>query len=288
MQKLAIGLLSLLLICDRCAVADDRNSAASHDVGPSFPKDGYRPLPPHFQPRRLIAANPDKVTVAPPLLPSYDQPAIPAEGSLWVPGFWAWRKSVPDYFWVPGTWVRPPEPNLLWTPPYWSKVEDGYSFHSGYWALEVGFYGGIAYGFGYFGNGYQGGRWKDGKLIYNSVVNNLGTVDVSSNYDQPVAIDREASRASYNGGRRGTTAKLPRSQGDLAEARHIAPNLEQQRHFELAAVDRSQYSKLNNGEPPVAATPQPGILAGPGVMPSKRKWDHGTTNTGDAAAVGTK
>ena len=132
-------------------------------------------------------------------------------------------------------------------------------------------------------------RWKGRcKLIYNSVVNNLGTVDVSSNYEQPVAIDTEASRASYNGGRRGTIAKLPRSQEDLAEARHIAPNLEQQRHFELAAMDRSQYSKLNNGEPPVAATPQPGILAGPGVMPSKRQRDHGTTNTGDAAAVGTK
>jgi len=60
-----------------------------------------------------------------------------------VPGFWAWRKSVPDYFWVPGTWVQPPQPGLLWTPPYWSRVDGGYAFHGGYWAAEVGFYGGI-------------------------------------------------------------------------------------------------------------------------------------------------
>jgi hypothetical protein len=149
----------------------------------------YTPLPPHFQPRRLIAADMDKVNAAPPPLPSYEQPTIPAQGYLWVPGFWAWRKSVPDYFWVPGTWVQPPQPGLLWTPPYWSRVDGGYAFHAGYWAAEIGFYGGINYGYGYPGDGYQGGRWENGVFSYNRAVNNLGSLGITNVYDQSVTAD---------------------------------------------------------------------------------------------------
>jgi hypothetical protein len=29
------------------------------------------------------------ITIAPPALPIYVQPAIPAEGYLWTPGYWA-------------------------------------------------------------------------------------------------------------------------------------------------------------------------------------------------------
>ena len=31
-----------------------------------------------------------RVNLAPPPLPYYEQPVIPAEGYIWVPGFWAW------------------------------------------------------------------------------------------------------------------------------------------------------------------------------------------------------
>lgn len=264
MQKLVAGLLSLSLMCGPCALAQDGSSATKPDYPTNFPASGYRPLPPHFQPRRVIAANPDQVSIAPPPLPSYEQPAVPAEGYIWVPGFWAWRKSVPDYFWVPGTWVRPPQSGLLWTPPYWSRVEGGYAFHAGYWAAEVGFYGGIDYGFGYTGNGYQGGRWEDGTFAYNRTVNNLGSLDVTSIYDQAVATDQSASRFSFNGGRRGTAARPSEHQEKLAGGQHLGATAEQQKHFELAAMDRSLYSKLNNGEPGVAATQHAGVLAGAG------------------------
>src|SRR5579859_4664760 len=168
MRRLVTSLVLMSLSYGTCVLAQDKVDAAKLDYPPNFPPIGYRPLPPHFQPRRLIAADLEKVNVAPPPLPSYEQPPIPAQGYLWVPGFWAWRKSVPDYFWVPGTWVRPPQPGLLWTPPYWSQVEGGYAFHGGYWASEVGFYGGISYDYGYDGKGYQGGRWeKNGVFSYN-------------------------------------------------------------------------------------------------------------------------
>jgi hypothetical protein len=264
MRKLVAAVLALTIVCGNCASAQD-GSATKPDYPPSFPPSGYRPLPPHFQPRRVIAADLEKVTVAPPPLPSYGQPAIPEKGYLWVSGFWAWRKSVPDYFWVPGTWVCPPQSGLLWTPPYWSKVDGGYAYHAGYWAAEVGFYRGINYGFGYSGNGYQGGRWNKGSFTYNRAVNNLGSLNDKSVYDQAVTADDIASHVSYNGGEGGTEARPTQEQEKLADAQPIGPTTAQQKHFELAAINRSLYSKLNNGEPGVAATQRAGILTGSGV-----------------------
>jgi hypothetical protein len=273
MQKLVAGLVFLSLMCRPCAFAQenvrDNISAADPDYPPNFPPSGYRPLPPHFQPRRLIAADMDKVDVAPPPLPSYEQPTIPARGYLWIPGFWAWRKSVPDYFWVPGTWVQPPRPGLLWTPPYWSRVDGGYAFHAGYWADEVGFYGGISYGYGYAGDGYHGGRWGNGTFSYNRAVNNLGSLGTANVYDQAVTADNDAAHVSFNGGRRGVAVQPTRHQEALASAPHIGATAEQQKHFELAAMDRSLYSKLNNGRPGVTATAHAGVLDGAGITRSK-------------------
>jgi hypothetical protein len=272
MQKLVAGLVFLSFMCGASAFAQgnipDKISATDPDYPPNYLPNGYRPLPPHFQPRRVIAADVEKVSVAPPPLPSYAQPAIPAQGYLWVPGFWAWRKSVPDYFWVPGTWVKPPQPGLLWTPPYWSRIDGCYAFHAGYWADQVGFYGGIDYGYGYAGDGYQGGRWENGAFSYNRAVNNLGSLAIANVYDQVVTADANAVRASFNGGRRGTSARPTEQQEALAGAQRVGATAEQQKHFELAAMDRSLYSKLNNNEPGVAATPHAGVFEGTGITRS--------------------
>ena len=98
---------------------------------------------------------------APPPLPVYDQPPIPGSGYIWAPGYWAWSTDV-GWYWVPGTWVLPPAIGLLWTPAYWAYSDGAYVLYDGYWAPEVGFYGGIDYGFGYTGYGYEGGYWNDG------------------------------------------------------------------------------------------------------------------------------
>jgi hypothetical protein len=286
-QKLIAGLAFLsLMLYGPCAYAQDSSRAAKSDSPSSFPPSGYRPLPPHFQPRRVIAADIDKVSEAPPPLPSYEQPAIPAQGYLWVPGFWAWRKSVPDYFWVPGTWVLPPQPGLLWTPPYWCRVEDRYAFHAGYWAEQVGFYGGIDYGYGYTGDGYQGGRWENGAFSYNRAVNNLGSLGIANVYDQAVTADGNAVRVSFNGGLRGTGARPTKDQEKLAGARRVEPTAEQQKHFELAAMDRSLYSKQNNGEPGVAATPHAGELDGAGITRSSSRTPDHNAQYGDDVTTG--
>ena len=106
---------------------------------------------------------------APPLLPVYAQPPIPGPGYVWIPGYWAWDGQ--EYYWVPGYWATPPAAGLLWTPPYWAWNDGAYDFYPGYWAPTVGYYGGIDYGFGYTGVGYDGGYWRNNQFFYNTAVN---------------------------------------------------------------------------------------------------------------------
>ncbi len=112
------------------------------------------------------------ITVAPPALPIYAQPACPTEGYLWTPGYWAYGPA--GYFWVPGVWVAPPQLGFLWTPGYWGFASGIYRWHAGYWGPHVGFYGGINYGFGYGGVGFYGGRWEGGVFRYNTAVWRVG------------------------------------------------------------------------------------------------------------------
>jgi hypothetical protein len=163
--------------------------------------------------------------------------------------------------------VKPPRHGLLWTPPYWSRVDGAYVFHAGYWAEHVGFYGGINYGYGYTGDGYQGGRWENGAFLYNRA--NLGSAKIEHVYDKAVA-DESASRVSFNGGSGGTKAWPTRQQEALAGEQHTEPTAEQKLHFEMAARDRSLYSKLNGSEPGVAATRYAGVLDGTDVTGSRR------------------
>lgn len=109
---------------------------------------------------------------APPPLPQYDQPVAPGEGYIWTPGYWAFGPG--GYYWVPGAWVLPPYDDALWTPGYWGYAPTGYFWNAGYWGPEVGYYGGINYGFGYFGIGFYGGCWRDHRFFYNSYYSHIG------------------------------------------------------------------------------------------------------------------
>ena len=106
------------------------------------------------------------ITIAPPALPVYEQPVIPDSGYLWTPGYWQWSPDDGDYYWVPGTWVQPPEPEVLWTPGYWGWGDGAFIWNDGYWGPHIGFYGGVNYGFGYTGGGYEGGYWNNGAFFY--------------------------------------------------------------------------------------------------------------------------
>ena len=206
------------------------------------------------------------VGVAPPPIPVYAQPPIPDEGYLWVPGYWAWERQ--GYYWVPGTWVHPPEAGLLWTPGYWEFAGNAYRWHPGYWGPQVGYYGGINYGFGYFGIGFVGGFWDHDAFRYNAAVNNFGSRRIKNVYRQTPA-NVGTSRAAFAGGR-GGTARQPSAEDQRAVTQQrrepTAPQIQQER---AAGTYRTQNATVNHARPPVAATPRPGQFSGPGVTPAR-------------------
>jgi len=239
------------------------------------------------------------VGFAPPPLPVYVQPPCPSPGYIWAPGYWAYDDD--DYYWVPGTWVLAPEFGLLWTPGYWSGEGDYFVWHAGYWAPHVGFYGGINYGFGYFGTGFAGGYWRDHEFFYNRAVTNITNVNITNVYNSRVNNSRAGNsaaetRVSYNGGNgvhaRPTRAELAASH----EARRGLTPL-QRRQVESARTVRTLRASVNHGVPPVAATNRPGAFAGRGVVAARQKVSdsrpfhspppHATARSADPARTST-
>ncbi len=129
------------------------------------------------------------VAVAPPAIPVYEQPLCPGDGYIWTPGYWAYGDN--GYYWVDGAWVLPPYVGALYTPGWWGYGGGGYFWNAGYWGPEVGYYGGINYGFGYFGVGYYGGYWNGGRFWYNRAYGRFGNGFRGSFYN--------ASYRGYNG-----------------------------------------------------------------------------------------
>src|SRR5271154_2029627 len=206
------------------------------------------------------------VSIAPPMLPIYVQPACPGDGYLWTPGYWSYSDDG-GYFWVPGTWVVAPAVGLLWTPGYWGWSNGAYLWNAGYWGQEVGFYGGINYGFGYVGTGYNGGRWTNGHFYYNTRVNNVNVRVIHNTYARTVVV--HDSHVSYNGGHGGVSARPTAAQERFAHDNHTAPTAVQEQHVSAARSDRSQFASVNHGRPSVVATARPGEFHGAGVVQTK-------------------
>jgi WXXGXW repeat (2 copies) len=206
------------------------------------------------------------VGFAPPELPVYDQPVCPGDDYIWTPGYWAWDGE--DYYWVPGTWVLAPEPGFLWTPGYWAWGGSGFVFTVGYWGPVVGFYGGINYGFGYFGHGFEGGRWDHGHFFYNRAVANVNVNIIHNTYETRVE-NVTVNRVSYNGGDGGVVARATPAEEAAARERHIGPVAAQTQHEQAARADRSLRASVNHGKPPVAATARPGEFKGSGVVEAR-------------------
>ena len=217
-----------------------------------------------FPPARAQIAIGISIDVAPPPLPVYDQPPIPEPGYIWTPGYWAWDDDT-GYYWVPGTWVLPPEPALLWTPGYWGWNDGIYAFHEGYWGPEVGFYGGVSYGYGYTGVGYEGGYWRGGAFFYNRSVNNFSNVQITNVYNKTVVVNN-TTNVSYNGGSGGTTAQATPQQIAAANQHHVPPTPQQTQHMQMAAKDPALSLNNNHGHPTVAATTHAAQLSGAGVV----------------------
>lgn len=202
------------------------------------------------------------VTIAPPVLPVYVQPACPGDGYIWTPGYWAYGPA--GYYWVPGTWAAPPAVGLLWTPGYWGWGGGVYAWHAGYWGPHIGFYGGVNYGFGYFGTGYAGGYWRGGTFFYNRSVNNVTITNVHI-YNKTVINNVTVNRVSYNGGPGGIIARSTREEEAASRERHFEATSAQMQHEQAARSNRALLESENHGRPAIAATARPGEFQGRGV-----------------------
>jgi hypothetical protein len=202
------------------------------------------------------------ITVAPPVLPVYVQPPLPAVGYIWSPGYWAYGDD--GYYWVPGTWVLPPQPGLLWTPGYWGWVGGIYSWHGGYWGPHIGFYGGVNYGFGYTGVGFQGGYWRGGAFFYNRAVMNMGSVHVTNVYNHTVI--NVNNHVAFNGGPGGLQAHATPHELAAEHDHHFEPTAMQRDHANAAAGNPQLRASFNHGHPGVAATAHAGQFSGHGVV----------------------
>jgi len=207
------------------------------------------------------------VNIAPPELPVYVQPPIPAEGYIWTPGYWAYGDD--DYYWVPGTWVMAPSPGLLWTPGYWGWESDAYLWHGGYWGPHVGFYGGVNYGYGYGGVGFEGGYWRGEHFFYNRSVANIGGVHVTNVYNRTVVNNITVNRVSFNGGSGGIRARPSASERLADRDRHIEVTSQQRDHEHMAAGNRDLRASINHGRPAIAATARPAAFTGRGVVAAR-------------------
>jgi WXXGXW repeat (2 copies) len=199
------------------------------------------------------------VGFAPPPLPVYEQPLCPEPGLMWVPGYWAYG---PDgYYWVPGAWVPAPYDGALWTPGYWGWSTGVYVWHPGYWGPHVGYYGGINYGFGYFGVGFVGGMWHGGVFAYNTAVMRVNTRVIHNVYVNRTVINRytvaPGSRVAFSGGRGGINHPPSPEERAAEHEQHMARTSFQTQHAEAAMHNHDAYARYNGGHPQQLAAQRP-------------------------------
>ncbi len=209
------------------------------------------------------------VNVEPPDLLADDQSPIPGDGYLWIPGYWAWSDDDQDFYWVPGAWVPVPQVGFLWTPGYWAADGDAFVWYAGYWSPHVGFYGGINYGYGFGGSGYEGAYWQGGGLFYNRAVNNVAGARLANVYVKPVAAPAAGNRTSFNGGARGTRAQPTASELAAWREPHLPATAQQLRaddHARSVSVRPSRPPAMRN---PVGSPPPPAVRV-PALPPPRQ------------------
>ena len=157
-----------------------------------------------------------------------------------------------------------------------------------------GFYGGIDYGYGYGGVGFEGGYWRGGVYTYNRNVVNVGLSVNAAVYSKAVAHGG-GSQTSFNGGNGGVNAKPSPQERAFASEHHIGPTHQQHEHRQLAGKNPDLKFARNRGKPAIAATSKAGDFskghtfaakaAGTGLKPTALKTEG--ASTGRKAGAGT-
>jgi hypothetical protein len=212
------------------------------------------------------------VGYAPPPLVTYVQPICPEPGLIWMPGYWAYGDD--GYYWVPGAWVPAPYVGAYWTPGFWGWGNGLYMWHPGYWGPAVGYYGGINYGYGYYGTGFVGGMWRGRMFAYNTAVMRVNTTVIRNVYVDRTVIREHTiveNHVAYNGGPGGIRHEPTPQEREAMNQPHMAPTRYQQQHIEQAMQNRSAYFRNNHGRPSdlVARRPLPAERHAPPAMDNR-------------------
>jgi hypothetical protein len=160
---------------------------------------------------------------------------------------------------------------LLWTPGYLDWENGVFQFNQGYWAPNIGYYGGVNYGYGYGGEGYGGGEWRGGAFFYNTAVMNVGSniTNVYENKNVYVNNSNSNNKVSYHGGSGGTTTTPTAAEQHAAHEQHIQPTAEQTKHQVAASNIPQLFAKNNGGKPAIAATSKAGDFSAQSAVPAK-------------------
>jgi len=135
----------------------------------------------------------------------------------------------------------------------------------------VGYYGGLNYGHGYTGTGYQGGRWDHVVFFYNRAASNARVQVVHNRlYNSRLVNYASRGQVSFNGGPAGSSARPSLTERHLQATEHAAPRDEQLRHEHQALTTPTQRANGPHGQPQVAATPRPSEYSAAGVQALRR------------------
>jgi hypothetical protein len=194
---------------------------------------------------------------APPALPQYYQSPAQQQNQIWQPGYWANTQG--GYFWVPGTWVTPPQQNMLWTPGYWGSNNGAYQWSPGYWSQNVGYYGDVNYGNGYYGTGYAGGQWRNNTFYYNTAVSNIQPTITRYVYvDREVLVNKfRGNHISYHGGRGGIVGEPTLREMRAGHEHHYQMTRTQQQYIVTSSENHHSFENVNHGKPAFLGVPKP-------------------------------
>ena len=134
----------------------------------------------------------------------------------------------------------------------------------------MGFYGGLNYGYGYSGWGYQGGRCEQGGFWYNRAASNVRPGTARHVYGNRPAIAARLGRVSFNGWSAGVSARATGAERQVQAVSNSGPSAPQMAHERDALVVPAQRFSGPREGPLVAATPQPSAFSAPGVEHARR------------------
>jgi hypothetical protein len=100
---------------------------------------------------------------------------------------------------------------------------------------------------GYFGRGYEGGRWDRDRFHYNRAVNNVNVTEIHKVYNTTVVNNYNTPQVNYNGGKGGVNERSTSQEEAALRERHIRPVAAQTQHIQAARPNQEMRASVERG-----------------------------------------